>query len=156
MGTPQSPKNVGGVSANSVMIPILTILSVLHIIIIILSVSINTTSNTLTKIMRDSGEHINEATSLLAGSSLMSETSSNFILLPEAKNGAINIHPLIAYANELSVPRRGNQVLARFREYGEGESYGKRWGVGGADRGRARGTDGVAANGEERECRRGR
>lgn len=121
MGTPQSPKDVGGVSANSVMIPILTILSVLHIIIIILSVSINTTSNTLTKIMRDSGEHINEATSLLAGSSLMSETSSNFILLPEAKNGAINIHPLIAYANELSVPRRGNQVLARFREYGEGE-----------------------------------
>lgn len=121
MGNSQSPKNVGGVSANSVLVPILAVLSVLHVIIIILIISINTTSSKLSVIMKNSGIHINEATSLLAGSSLMSETSSGFILMPEAKNGAVNLLPLMAYANELSVPRRGNQVLSRFQEYGEDE-----------------------------------
>ncbi len=108
MGNSQSPKEVGGISANSVMVPILAVLSVLHVIIIILIISINSTSSELSNTMKTSGEQINVATSLLAGSSLMSETSGNFILMPVSRNGKVNVGHLIAYANELENPRRGN------------------------------------------------
>ena len=118
MGNSQSPKEVGGISANSVMVPILAVLSVLHVIIIFLIISINSTSSELSSTMKTSGEQINVATSLLAGSSLMSETSGNFILMPVSRNGKVNVGHLIAYANELENPRRGNQVMERFRGYG--------------------------------------
>ena len=109
--------NVGGVSANTFMIPILAVIAVIHVIIVALILMTNATGAELSKTMRNSGEYINDATSLLAGSSLMSETSSNFVLMPVTKTGAINYEPLVAYANELSVPRRGQQVLERFRNY---------------------------------------
>ena len=71
----------------------------------------------LSQQMQSAGVHTADATSLLAGSSLLSETTSNFVLMPLAEEGEVNTFPLLAYANELSVERRGDQVLERFRGY---------------------------------------
>ena len=99
------------------MIPITILLAVLHVCIISLIMAINTTSSSLSKTMQASGEYIEDATSLLAGSSLLSETATNFVLVPLTEDGAVNVFPLSAYAGELTQDRRGQQVAERFRGY---------------------------------------
>lgn len=113
----QSGNRVGGVSANALVMPIVVILSVLHILIIAVILMISTSSSNLSAIMRNAGQYTQEATSLLAGSSLLSETSGNFVLMPLTEAGEVNIAPLQIYANELKEPRRGDQVLERFKGY---------------------------------------
>ena len=108
---------VSGVSANALVMPIVVILSVLHVMIIAVIVMINTSSANLSTIMRNAGQYTQEATSLLAGSSLLSETASNYVLMPMTENGEVNVPPLQAYASELGQPRRGEQVLERFRSH---------------------------------------
>ena len=109
--------NSRGIHGNRLMIPIIIILAVLHVCIITLIMSINTTSSSMSKIMQDSGNYIEDATSILAGSSLLSETSTNFVLVPQTETGEVNIFPLNAYAGELQQDRRGHQVLERFQSY---------------------------------------
>lgn len=110
-------KTIGGIAANSLMRPIIIILAVLHIAIIGLIMQINATSAELSETMKTAGQQIEEATSVLAGASLLSETSTNFILMPVTEHGEINVDPLVAFATEIQRPRRGNQVLERFRNY---------------------------------------
>lgn len=114
-------KKIGGIAANSLMRPIIAILAVLHVVIIALIMQINATSAELSATMKIAGERIEEATSVLAGSSLLSETSTNFILMPVTVNGEVNVEPLVPFATELQRPRRGNQVLERFKTYDESE-----------------------------------
>ena len=114
-------KNTGGIAANSLMRPIIIVLAVLHVAIFALILQINATSAELSAEMRKAGEQIEEATSILAGTSLMSETSTNFILMPVTEHGEINAGPLAAYAAELKQPRRGPHVVERFRNYGVDE-----------------------------------
>ncbi len=108
---------VGGVSANALTMPIVIILSVLHVTIITVIVMINNSSTNLSTINSNAGQYTQEATSLLAGSSLLSETSSNYVLMPLTEGGEVNVAPLQAYANELSMPRRGDDILALFRSH---------------------------------------
>lgn len=110
-------KNTRGIAANSLMRPIIIVLAVLHVAIFALILQINATSAELSAEMRKAGEQIEEATSILAGTSLMSETSTNFILMPVTEHGEINAGPLAAYAAELKQPRRGPHVVERFRNY---------------------------------------
>ena len=110
-------KKTGGIAANSLMRPIIVVLAILHIVIFALIVQINSTSAELSATMKTAGKQVEEATSILAGSSLLSETSTNFILMPLTEHGEINAGPLAAYAGELKIPRRGNQVMERFRNY---------------------------------------
>ena len=110
-------RTAGSVSVHTLVPPLIALLSILHITIIITIFMINTSSSQLSSIMQKSGEYMNDATSLLAGSSLMSETSSNFVLMPLTETGEVNAFPLAAYANELKIPRRGNQVMERFAHY---------------------------------------
>lgn len=107
----------GSVSVHTVVPPIIIVLSLLHILIIVTIMMINTSSSQLSKIMQDSADYMNDATGLLAGSSLMSETSINFVLMPITETGEVNVFPLAAYSNELKLPRRGNQVMERFQTY---------------------------------------
>ena len=102
---------------HTVVPPIIIVLSLLHILIIVTIMMINTSSSQLSRIMQDSADYMNDATGLLAGSSLMSETSINFVLMPITETGEPNVFPLAAYSNELKLPRRGNQVMERFRTY---------------------------------------
>lgn len=106
-----------GYSANAVMLPMIAVLAVLHLCIVILIFGMNTTSMKLSKQMQQAGQQTAVATLLLAGSSLMSETSGTFILMPLTEEGEPNVLPLIAYANELGVDRRGDQVVEKFRDF---------------------------------------
>ena len=110
-------ENSGSISANRVVVPIIVALAILHIIIIGLIVSINSASLSLSRTMQDSGTYIEDATSLLAGSSLLSETCTSFVLMPFNGSGEVNVNPLVAYANELNTDRRGSQVLEKFSGY---------------------------------------
>ena len=106
-----------GVSVHVLVLPLVIVLAVLHVAIIGLFFSISKESNRLSSIMRNAGTYTQDATSLLAGSSTLSETASSFVLLPILENGEVDVGPLNAYAQELTMDRRGDQVMARFREY---------------------------------------
>ena len=106
-----------GISANALVMPIIVVISTLHILIIVVILMINSASSNLSAITRNVGIYTQDATSLLAGSSLLSETSSNYILMPLTEAGEVNVSPLQAYAAELEVDRRGDQVLGRFQGY---------------------------------------
>ena len=108
---------VSGVPAKKLVAPIVGVLVVLHLLIIVTIFMINSASSSLSTIMQNAGRYNQDATSLLAGSSLLSETSGNFVLMPRAENGEVNVAPLSAYAQELTQDRRGEQVLARFQNY---------------------------------------
>ena len=108
---------VSGVPAKKLVAPIVGVLVVLHLLIIVTIFMINSASSSLSSIMQNAGRYNQDATSLLAGSSLLSETSGNFVLMPRAENGEVNVAPLSAYAQELTQDRRGEHVLARFQNY---------------------------------------
>ena len=113
----QPQKKVGGIAANAIMLPIITILAVIDIAIIGMFLRINAGANQLSAVASKSGVYIEEANSVLAGTSLLAQTSANFVLVPVKKNGQFNTYPLVVFANELKRPRRGSQVLERFRNY---------------------------------------
>ena len=113
----QAQKKVGGIAANAIMFPIIAILAVIDIAIIGMFLRINAGASQLSAVMSKSGVYIGEANSLLAGTSLLAQTSANFVLVPVKKNGQFNMYPLTTFANELKRPRRGSQVLERFRNY---------------------------------------
>ena len=108
----------GGVSAYAFFIPAVILLVILHVIIIVLIFSINTESGKLSQTMQNSSVYTTDATSMLGGSSLLSETSSNYVFMPITVEGEPNVGPLVAYTNELGqTDHRGDQVVARFKTY---------------------------------------
>ena len=106
-----------GVSVHVLVLPLVIVLAVLHVAVIGLFFSISKHSNHLSTIMRNAGTYTQDATSLQAGSSVLSETASTYVLMPILENGEANVGTLNAYANELAMDRRGNQVMARFQDY---------------------------------------
>ena len=110
-------KHSRGVSIRSIILPTALTVAVLHVMIINVIFMINRSSSNLSTIMQNAGMYTQEATSILAGSSLLSETSSNFILMPLTESGEVNVFPLKAYAQELENPRRGHQILEKFQTY---------------------------------------
>ena len=80
-------KQIGGASANALVMPVAVVLAVFHVLIIALILMINSSSGKLSTVMKDAGTYTQDATSLLAGSSLLSETSSNYVLMPVTESG---------------------------------------------------------------------
>lgn len=117
MKTTKNGERGKGISVHALVLPLVIVLAVLHLAIIGLFFSISKESNRLSSIMRNAGTYTQDASSLIGGSSLLSETASTFVLMPLAETGEVNVGPLMAYANELSTDRRGSQVMARFQEY---------------------------------------
>ena len=117
----KSENEAKGISANALVLPISVTVAVLHIMIISLIFAINTASAALSVTMQKASVYAQDATSLLAGSSLLSETVSHYVLMPVTESGEINVNSLASYANELGVDRRGYQVMARFQTYGVDE-----------------------------------
>ena len=101
-------------SVNILMIPALVILAVLHAAVIFLIFGINSEGAALSSAMQISSSRISDVTSLLAGTSVLSETSSTFVMHPETEPGVTNYGPLVAYASELQLDRRSDDILARF------------------------------------------
>ena len=112
-----SKKNKTGISVHAFVLPLVIVLAMLHVAVIGLFFSISKQSNRLSTIMRSAGTYTQDATSLQAGSSVLSETASTYVLMPILENREANVGTLNAYANELAMDRRGDQVIARFQEY---------------------------------------
>ena len=108
---------MGGISANRMVLPIIIILAILHALIIGLIFSINNVSSRMSQTMQTSSVYIEDATSLLGGASLLSESCTGFILMPVTSDGEVNLSPLATYAYELQVDRRGDDILAKFENY---------------------------------------
>lgn len=108
---------VGGISANTLMLPIVAALAILHALIIVVIIMINRSSANVSMLMQRSAAYTQDATSLLAGSSLLSETASSYVLLPVTEAGEVNAGSLFTYAQELGEEHRGDQVVARFETY---------------------------------------
>ena len=117
MKSTQSQKNVGGIAANSFMRPIIVMLAIIDIAIIGLFLRITAETRQLSSVMSNVGVYVGEVNSILASTSLLSQTVANFVLVPVKKNGEFNVYPLTLYADELRRPRRGSQVMERFRDY---------------------------------------
>lgn len=110
-------KKTTGIKANSLMVPFLITLVVLYTLVMLMFANISNSSRSFSQNMQETGIYREEATSLLAGSSLLCDTSTTFILKPINEDGELNTSPLAAYAVELARPRRGNQVVEKFRTY---------------------------------------
>lgn len=121
MNERRAQRKIGGVYANALVVPLAVTLAIFHALIIALILMINTSSANLSSIMQRSGMVTQAATSLLAGSSVLSETASDFVLLPVTISGEVNYSPLITYATELGEEHRGSQVLEKLRGYGVDE-----------------------------------
>lgn len=106
-----------GIPVHTLVLPLVIVLAVLHVAVIGLFFSISKHSSQLSAIMRSAGAYTQDATALQAGSSVLSETASTYVLMPILENGEANVGTLNAYANELAQDRRGDQVMARFQEY---------------------------------------
>lgn len=113
----ENNKKATGIKANYLMVPFLITLVVLYTLVMLMFTNISNSSRSLSQSMQKTGIYREEATSLLAGSSLLCDTSTTFILKPIKEDGELNTSPLAAYAVELTNPRRGNQVVEKFRTY---------------------------------------
>lgn len=110
-------KQIGGIPANRIAVPVIILLILFHLLVIFLFFSISRQSQKMSMIMQKTAEYTSDATDILGGSSLLSETATNFILMPVSESGDINYSPLMAYAAELKKDRRGPQVAKRFKTY---------------------------------------
>lgn len=114
---PKQVNKVGGISANSFFIPMVLVLALLLSALIYINHAVNAANSELSAMLQRSGQYIQDATGLLNGSSLLSETATSFVLDPVAANGDAATGPLISYGNEFLVDRRPGDVVARFETY---------------------------------------
>lgn len=113
----QTDKQIGGLTANGLAIPIIIAFIILNALVLFLFFSISRESSELSGIMQKNGEYTSDANGLLAGTSKLSETASTYLLMPVTDNGEVNASSLFGYAEELKSDRRGPQVMERFKKY---------------------------------------
>ena len=88
-----------GVSVTAFLSPSLLALLALHVIIVGLIVEVNGFSSTLSALMQRSAVYVTDATSLLAGSSVLSDTATNYVLRPLLPDSSPNLGPIKAYSS---------------------------------------------------------
>ena len=115
--SPGTRQRLGGWSAKAVIIPMGIILSALLALIIVAIVRINASSSKLTAIIQDYSQYMETVSDLSSGASCLTETASEFVLLPTTNGGHASISPLLDYAQELRLDRGGSAILARFSRY---------------------------------------
>ena len=106
-----------GFSANSLIIPLVVILVFLHVLIISLIAEVNRSTNELSDMMQRLGKYQSEANGLQAGTMLLSETATGFVMMPVLEDGSLNVGPLSSYANEFVSDRSGQKVAERFHKF---------------------------------------
>lgn len=112
-----SKSGVGGIPANAFAFPLLIVVIILHILLVVLLANVNSSSNRLSDLMQNSGIYRSDATGMQARNTIMSETSSNYIQMPQLPDGSANVGPLKSYAAEINSDRRGAAVVERFKTY---------------------------------------
>lgn len=107
-----------GFPANTIVIPLVFVIAILHIVIISLVFEVNRANGELSEMMQKCSDYQQNATNLQASSSTLSETAAAFAQVPVGTDGEFNSGPLIRYAQELGRDRRGPKVAEWFREQG--------------------------------------
>ena len=110
-------KRMDGIPVNSFVFPLLVVVVLLHIIIVVLFIDVNKSSNMLFDLMRRSEDYKLDTTSLQAYNTLLSETSSSYIQMPVFEDGSPNVGPLNVYAEQLGNENSPEKVLERFKTY---------------------------------------
>ena len=110
-------KKLGGPTARSIVIVMALLFLIVQWLIIGTFLEINKITARSSKVQRSYSTYIEEATSIIGGSSLLSETSTNFILSPLNEANEVNVSPLQAYATEFPSDRRPAATLERFKTY---------------------------------------
>ncbi|MBP5372955.1 MAG: hypothetical protein J6Y44_02070, partial [Clostridia bacterium] len=102
------------ISANVIIIPAIIIAVILHAFIIANSVIVNNTSQDLSQSIQEYGECSEIAKLLQEGSSMLSETSTSFVM-----SGGNADASLLSYINEYEMrhDRRGEQILAELAKH---------------------------------------
>lgn len=114
-------KSIGGISTPSFVIPIAIILVILHIGIIVSIIRINSASEEVTGLIDQYDVYIREVGEMQASSSILSETSTSFLLNP-VEAGVTTVGPLIGYVDEYGKNRSGQQVSQKFSGYDVSEN----------------------------------
>ena len=124
----KAKSEIGGFTANTLIIPLAAILVAIITCIAILTMSVNWTSSDLADKMQQLGDRQQLATQLQAGNSTLAETCSSFVQkpavsVPGTNQKQLNAGPLDAYVKELRdcADRRGAEISAKFREIGVDE-----------------------------------
>ena len=109
-----------GIKSWVLMVPIIISVFTVQVGLIVSSGVISRLSNELSFETTKASNCTSEITSLQAGSSILSETSTAFVYMPYIeKTGQVNAEPLISYATEISnAARRPNTVLANLKAQG--------------------------------------
>lgn len=97
--------------------PLIAVIAALHIVVIFLIISINDNSGILSSTMQNSSVYVSDASALMARTSMLGETSSNYILMPETDEGEVNFGPLTAYAQEMKNSISGADMEEQFQKY---------------------------------------
>ena len=107
-----------GIAVIRMILPSIIVLGILYLFTLFLIFNINSKSVNISVTMRNIGRYSSEATSLLGSSSLLSETSRSFILMPLTEDGDVNIGPLVSYSSEVSnSEHKGEVILEHFEGY---------------------------------------
>ena len=113
----KSTSKIGGLPANTIVIPLAAILVVLFTAIVFLVIEVNRSTNELSDLMRKNNLYQQEASDLRASTSLLSETASNFAQMPLLPDNSFNTGTLVAYAQEYGSGRRGYTTAENFHSY---------------------------------------
>lgn len=112
-----APKKSKGISIHAVMWPIIGLLIVLLAGIIITIVLINNENAKLSETMNKAELYSTEVSDLMSLSSLLSETSSTYILTPLSETGESNYGFLIRYNEELQSRQSADEIVEHFKTY---------------------------------------
>ena len=90
----------------------------MHVLIIFLIFRINSTSSEISKINQNYAKYKAEASSMLGGSSTLSEAVASLLLRPTLVTNEINTVPLTIFADEVAdKTRRGSTISEHFSTY---------------------------------------
>ncbi len=123
MGTESKRNKIGGFTAQSIIIPFIVLLGLMHVLIIFLIFRIGSTSSGMAQTNRSYAQYRQEAALMLSGSSTLSEAVASLLLRPTDSAGEVNVTPLIIFTQEYAdKSKRGSTIAANFETYGLSDS----------------------------------
>lgn len=113
-----SPKNIGGLSVKTLLIPTAVIVAILHVLIILTILSSDKANIQHSSTLQETGQYTQELNDYMGNVSRVCETASSFVMMPVTGAGDVNAGPLFTYAEALDSVQARDQLLERFRSYG--------------------------------------
>ena len=109
-----------GIPANTIVMPLVAAIVILHIIAIFLVYESNRANREFAVIMQKTSECQQNVTFLQANNSTLSETAGAFVKMPTGRDGEFNAGPLLMYARELERGRSVQKIAEWFKTHNAG------------------------------------